>query len=530
MSSNQFIPSGIVRRFWRRFIRALSINTLQKRLLVPILLTSLLLGLTTVFNVMSINSIVDRINETYQSNADLYELSQLIARVEEHTESYLSTRSSTSLENYYKQRDDLTRAMELLDIRSVDSERIILEKNIYNMILSWLDETELAISAKRGRDVEQYIAHFDEARVIFGYINEYISRLNTVQFRQNYDNYHNMGQVLNTVEVMDLLIVSVVLIANTIIILLATLRITRPVVQLAHQAEEVARGNLDVEEIRPGTSDELSVLTRSFHGMVVSLRDYVVRIRENTIKENFHQQQELTMLNYLQEAKLKNLQAQINPHFLFNSLNAGAQLAMMEGADKTTELIENIADFYRYNIKIFDHDATLRQELEMVSHYIYIQKVRFADRFDFKQTIDDTCLEVRMPSLILQPIVENAFAHGLRDMESDGLIKIEVMQNGDNVLVCVTDNGSGFDQVTIDKLMSLPQESINEQSNQQSDSVVERQGAGIALSNVISRLRLFYRRDDVLEIKSDEEIGGARICLFIPLDYDSSHVDSGRKY
>jgi sensor histidine kinase YesM len=321
-----------------------------------------------------------------------------------------------------------------------------------------------------------------------------------------------------------------VLIANTIIILLATLRITRPVVQLAHQAEEVARGNLDVEEIRPGTSDELSVLTRSFHGMVVSLRDYVVRIRENTIKENFHQQQELTMLNYLQEAKLKNLQAQINPHFLFNSLNAGAQLAMMEGADKTTELIENIADFYRYNIKIFDHDATLRQELEMVSHYIYIQKVRFADRFDFKQTIDDTCLEVRMPSLILQPIVENAFAHGLRDMESDGLIKIEVMQNGDNVLVCVTDNGSGFDQVTIDKLMSLPQESINEQSNQQSDSVVERQGAGIALSNVISRLRLFYRRDDVLEIKSDEEIGGARICLFIPLDYDSSHVDSGRKY
>jgi sensor histidine kinase YesM len=115
-------------------------------------------------------------------------------------------------------------------------------------------------------------------------------------------------------------------------------------------------------------------------------------------------------------------------------------------------------------------------------------------------------------------------------MESDGLIKIEVMQNGDNVMVCVTDNGSGFDQVTIDKLMSLPQESINEQSNQQSDSVVERQGAGIALSNVISRLRLFYRRDDVLEIKSDEEIGGARICLFIPLDYDSSHVDSGRKY
>ncbi|NLW10439.1 MAG: hypothetical protein GX028_00280, partial [Clostridiaceae bacterium] len=163
--------NSILRRIFRRIF---TINSLQKRLLVPILLTSLLLGLTTVYNVMSINSIVNKINETYQSNADLYELGQTIARVEEHTESYLSTRSSTSLENYYKQREELVRSMELLDKRIVDSETVMLERNISSMIVSWLDETEMAISAKRGRDIEQYINHFTEARTIYGYINDYI--------------------------------------------------------------------------------------------------------------------------------------------------------------------------------------------------------------------------------------------------------------------------------------------------------------------------------------------------------------------
>lgn len=515
--SDRGVSGSLAKRVFRRVF---SINSLQKRLLIPILLTSLLLGLTTVYNVMSINSIVNEINETYQSNANLYELGQTIARVEEHTESYLSTRSSTSLENYYKQRDELIRSMEMLDQRIVDSETVMLERNINSMIISWLEETELAISAKRGRDIEQYINHFTEARTIYGYINDYISRLNTVQFQQNYENYHSMGQVLNTVEIMDLLIVAVVLITNTLIILITTLRITRPVVQLAHRAEEVAQGNLDVDAVESDSTDELNILTKSFNGMVVSLRDYVVQIRENTISENMHRQQELTMLNYLQEARLKNLQAQINPHFLFNSLNAGAQLAMMEGADRTTELIENIADFYRYNIKIFDHDATLRQELEMVSHYIYIQKVRFADRFEYRQQIDERCLHVRMPSLILQPIVENAFAHGLRDMESGGRISIEVSQEDDHVRVLITDNGSGFDQETIDRLLTYvddPTEAVEVLIDAEAGS---RKGAGIALNNVISRLRLFYRRDQVIDISSGPEGIGAQIRLMIPLDHE----------
>ena len=173
--SDSSVSGSLAKRVFRRVF---SINSLQKRLLIPILLTSLLLGLTTVYNVMSINSIVNEINETYQSNANLYELGQTIARVEEHTESYLSTRSSTSLENYYKQRDELIRSMEMLDQRIVDSETVMLERNINSMIISWLEETELAISAKRGRDIEQYINHFTEARTIYGYINDYISRLN----------------------------------------------------------------------------------------------------------------------------------------------------------------------------------------------------------------------------------------------------------------------------------------------------------------------------------------------------------------
>ena len=95
----------------------------------------------------------------------------------------------------------------------------------------------------------------------------------------------------------------------------------------------------------------------------------------------------------MREAQLMTLQAQINPHFLFNTLNAGAQLAMMEGADKTTEFIENMADFFRYNIKKMNQDATILEEIHLVDNYIYIMNVRFTGEIHFEKEVDETVLD-----------------------------------------------------------------------------------------------------------------------------------------
>lgn len=92
---------------------------------------------------------------------------------------------------------------------------------------------------------------------------------------------------------------------------------------------------------------------------------------------------------HLKDAKLKYLQAQINPHFLFNTLNAGAQLAMMEGADKTYQYVQNVADFFRYNVKRDDEPVTLSNEIELVDNYIYILNVRFSGEIKYRKNIDE---------------------------------------------------------------------------------------------------------------------------------------------
>jgi two-component system sensor histidine kinase YesM len=557
----------------RRFFTA---NTLFKRLLVPYLLTAILIGGSTLYNILSINSIVSRINATYQSNADLFDLGQVIGEVQTYTESYLSTRSSAALENYYRASEQLTAASLRLNDRIIDSDSGLLQRNIRRMITSYTEQTSLAITAKRGRDVAAYTTYYDRSRVIFGYIRNYTDRLNAVQFQLNYNHYKNMGQLLDTIQVFDLLIMAVILVFNMLIVLLTALRITRPVAELARTAKSVASGNLSVEPVAVESHDEVNILARAFNSMIISLRAYVEQIRVNLIRETQQKEHDLLLQNLLQDAQLKNLQAQINPHFLFNALNAGVQMAMMEGAERTSEFVEHVADFYRYNINIFDQDVALAQEVKMVEDYFYIQKVRFADRIHFESDIDASCLKVRVPGLILQPLVENAFAHGLRDMEQGGRIWMRISDGGDRVMISIRDNGKGMTPEKIAEVLAAGNmsesqalsdeasaltlaasgtaggtisgindfaangtisgmndftagsvassddneaaaESDNPDDDEESGLVPgRRSGAGIALTNVIGRLQLYYHKKDVFEINSGQPDQGTEFVLRIP--------------
>ena len=213
------------------------------------------------------------------------------------------------------------------------------------------------------------------------------------------------------------------------------------------------------------------------------------------------------MENHLKDAQLKYLQAQINPHFLFNTLNAGAQLAMMEGADRTYEYVQNVADFFRYNIKK-DHDSvTLKEELELVDNYVYILNVRFSGEIHYEKDIDSSLENLEVPSMILQPIVENSVNYGIRGISWKGRIWLSVYREGDCAYITIRDNGIGIDKEKIDKIMqvNLKESDISSGSN------------GIGLYNVISRLKLFYDRDDVFEISSQGKNGGTLVMIRIPL-------------
>ena len=228
--------------------------------------------------------------------------------------------------------------------------------------------------------------------------------------------------------------------------------------------------------------------------------------------ENQMREKELRMDSSLKEAELKYLQAQVNPHFLFNTLNAGAQLAMMEDANITYDYIQNVASFFRYKINRDKHVSNLKEEIALVDNYMYIINVRFAGEIHYNKIIDDDLTEIYVPSMILQPLVENSINHGLRDITWERKLLLSVYRVGQEVCVSIKDNGRGISAAQVTKLLNGHPE-INPGEN----------GNGVGLMNVVERLRIFYNCTEVFDINSGDLNKGTEIILYLPIQGGKEH-------
>ena len=214
------------------------------------------------------------------------------------------------------------------------------------------------------------------------------------------------------------------------------------------------------------------------------------------------------MENHLKEAQLKYLQAQINPHFLFNCLNAGAQLAMLEDADRTGVFLEKMADFFRYNVRKMEDDAMLWEEVDAVDNYIYILNVRFAGDITYIKDVEEGIGDFRIPSMILQPLVENAVQHGIHDCMETGQIKMSIHKADDELEITVSDNGAGMTEEMIRAVMNGKARNKGE----------DRYSTGIAVGNVIDRLELYYKRKNLLSIESEGPGKGTKVRIHLPVE------------
>ena len=218
------------------------------------------------------------------------------------------------------------------------------------------------------------------------------------------------------------------------------------------------------------------------------------------------------MENHLKEAQLKYLQAQINPHFLFNCLNAGAQLAMLEDAERTGVFLEKMADFFRYNVRKMEDDALLWEEVDAVDNYIYILNVRFAGDINYEKDVDEGIGNFRIPSMILQPLVENAVQHGIHDCMETGKIRMSTHKDGDDLEIIVSDNGAGMTQEMIQSVMAGKARNNGE----------DRYSTGIAVGNVIDRLELYYKQKDLLTIESEGLGLGTSVHITLPVEVEGT--------
>ena len=491
-------------------------NSIQTRLSFVMALVMVFVVCINFFIFEQIHTGVDRIDAVFSSNAAINDLSDTLNKLEGTVYEYLNIKGTKALENYYRYEQDYRELLDKLNDRNVDNEVKMLEKNIRRMSESYLNQTSETVQAKRGRNIEKYKASYEKELQLYEYINSYIYKLNTLRFRMNSSNYQLLLSSMDVLYRLALVVIFIVAAVGVAIIILSVQSMIRPLTQLSSTAHEVAMGNLNVPILPVVCEDEVGVVTRSFNQMLDSIRIHIKQQRESIEKQAQMKERELLMETHLKEAQLKYLQSQINPHFLFNSLNAGAQLAMMEDAEKTSIFVEKMADFFRYNVKKGEEDATLEEELEAVDNYIYILNVRFAGDIHFSKKVECDVENVRVPSMILQPVVENAVNHGIRNIDWEGHIELSVERWKDHIEISVRDNGQGMTKEQIEKVLS---KKIHNSSS-------EGDSTGIGMNNVISRLELYYEQDGLMEIYSEGEGMGTEVVINIPVERSENNVQN----
>lgn len=257
-------------------------------------------------------------------------------------------------------------------------------------------------------------------------------------------------------------------------------------------AKSIKNNPYSDEKIEITTNDELSFFAIAFNEMIETIQKQMYEIEESSkIREELKnvEIQRLKVTSQLQSSQLKLLQSRVNPHFLFNTLNMIKSSAINENYTTTAKLIEATAELYRYYLSSQTHKVTIENELENLKNYAFIQKKRFGFRIDFKYNIDEDLLSSSIPSMILQPIVENSIVHGIKKIEDNGIITIEISKKDNRLILSVLDNGVGFSKEKIDD--------ISEKCKKKEIS------DNIGLRNVYQRLSYYFNKDVELIIISD---------------------------
>jgi two-component system, sensor histidine kinase YesM len=249
--------------------------------------------------------------------------------------------------------------------------------------------------------------------------------------------------------------------------------------------------------------DEITELGMSFNIMIGKIRELLdAKIKE---QEN------------LKRAELRALQAQINPHFLYNTLDTIIWMAESQKTDQVVEIVSALSSFFRISLSKGRDWITIGEELERTKSYLIIQRMRYRDIMDFKIEAEAEVLNNTILKLILQPLVENALYHGIKNKRCGGTIVVRAKQKNENeVLLEVEDNGVGF---TPDKLTQL-------QAELEDDSGDIKLESGFAIGNVNKRIRLYYGRQYGLSIKSEYNTGTCA-ALVIPAIRDAALDEAG---
>lgn len=286
----------------------------------------------------------------------------------------------------------------------------------------------------------------------------------------------------------NLVIIAILMLFIAVVVVYFTSKyLTKPLEKMTQTMKEIKEGNtkLRIEELQ---GDELGELAKSFNEMLDKI--------ENLISNEY----ETKLL--LHQAEYNALQAQINPHFLYNTLDTMSSIAYIQGCSQVGALCQSLSNIFRYSLDIKHPFSTVAKEIVHLKNYIYVMNVRMQDNVEYHFEIEDSVLKETIPRISIQPIVENALNHGLRNMRGEKQVEICARSLEQDTEIIVKDNGIGMPQEKIDILL-------------EDTDAVHTRGKSIGLSNINMRIKMLYGEQYGIQIESKINVG-TTVTLRVP--------------
>lgn len=327
-------------------------------------------------------------------------------------------------------------------------------------------------------------------------------------FKSNYFHDDHIVVLVNTEEYTDILDnmlfdgIVIAMILPFIIILAAAFLVRVTLAPITGMTKSFSKSGNTQEKLAINTGiSEINELILVYNGMVERQEE----LRQEN-EERYEKEKQLISLQA--QAEFRMLQQQLNPHFMFNTLEVINILATTRNMDDISDITKALAEILRFSLNR-SQEVMVDEEIGSLRNYLFIQNIRFGDRIQFITDIDETLSECFILKFIIQPLVENAVMHGLCDVLKDGVIEISLKQREDFLVISVADNGKGMTEEDLDKLRKSVYGDADEH-------VYTTGGSGIGLKNIYRRIRFYYKNEAEMSIESKLH-EGTRIKLILPI-------------
>ncbi len=300
--------------------------------------------------------------------------------------------------------------------------------------------------------------------------------------------YSTFNMSLNQTRYFVILLISIMMLIMVLVNQFVSAQIAKPIKRLDKSVKGLENGNLDVVIYEGGGSDEIEHLGKSLNSVVVQLR----KLMEKIVIEQEEKR----------KSELDALQSQINPHFLYNTLDSIVWMIEGERYSEAVCMVTDLASLFRISLSKGKNIISLKDEILHAKNYMNIQKIRYKDKFEICYEVDEEIYDYQTVKLVIQPLLENAIYYGVEAMYDEGEIILHAYKKEDNIYIEIIDNGLGMTQDAVESLLT--------------DNTRERtRGSGVGLKNVNSRIQLRYGEEYGVKIESQPD-EGTKVTIHLP--------------